>query len=382
MNGGFELHDPWLLVLLVPIAVGARWLSRRRRAAAPFPVLTSLRGEATLRTRAARLVPWLQALALVLLVVAAARPRWGEAESVVRREGLAIQMVLDRSGSMEEDIRFGDRMLPRIQVVQDVFRAFVRGGDDLPGRPHDLIGLTTFARFPEESCPLVGSHEPLLSAVQNLRTVPPFLDKARAPTHDRADAVAQNPLNATAIGDGLARAVLSLIVAEEDIRQARADRGAPELSAGSSDTGFEILGKVVILLTDGDNNSGTDPLEAAELARANGVRVYTILLADREVRRRTLFGDQVVRQLNDKELDRFMATPRAIAEKTGGRAYMASDGAALREVYAEIDRLERTELGRIEYRSYRELFPWPLGIAVGLVLGLGVLGETWLRRAP
>ncbi|MHC4831555.1 MAG: vWA domain-containing protein, partial [Planctomycetota bacterium] len=298
----------------------------------------------------------------------------GEERSIVKREGLAIQLVLDRSGSMEQEMRYGASTLPRIEVVKRIFDAFVRGGEGLSGRPSDLVGLTTFARFPEENCPLVSLHEPLLVAVKNLRTVAPFLTNARTPTWDHEEARFENPLSATAIGEALYRGALSLIAAEDDLRRARNKEGGNDA--------FRIQGKVMILLTDGENNSGRDPQEAARLAAANGIKVYSVLLADREIHKDTLLGRRVTRQLSDQELERLLDEPRAIAEATGGRAYLATDGEELTEIYQEIDELEHTELGTIEYASHRELFAWPLGIAFALLaLGLA-LESTWLRVAP
>jgi Ca-activated chloride channel family protein len=370
----FEIVDPWILALLAPLAMGAWVLRRRRRPTLTLPDLARFEPRRTLRVRALGGLFWLRALALVLIVVAIARPRLGEERSIVKREGLAIQLVLDRSGSMEQEMRYGASTLPRIEVVKRIFDAFVRGGEGLSGRPSDLVGLTTFARFPEENCPLVSLHEPLLVAVKNLRTVAPFLTNARTPTWDHEEARFENPLSATAIGEALYRGALSLIAAEDDLRRARNKEGGNDA--------FRIQGKVMILLTDGENNSGRDPQEAARLAAANGIKVYSVLLADREIHKDTLLGRRVTRQLSDQELERLLDEPRAIAEATGGRAYLATDGEELTEIYQEIDELEHTELGTIEYASHRELFAWPLGIAFALLaLGLA-LESTWLRVAP
>ncbi|MCU0728026.1 MAG: BatA domain-containing protein, partial [Planctomycetes bacterium] len=213
-----EFAAPLFLGLL-PLLAGAWFLiaRRRREPAVRFPTVRGIVPARTLRLRLRRFPVILRAAAVVLIVIAAARPREGIATSAIRREGLAIQMVLDRSGSMDEELALRGRPAAKIEIVKRIFADFVAGGEDLPGRPNDLVGLTTFARFAEENCPLVGLHEPLLSAVQNLDTVAPFLTAARAPTRDRSAAVAENPLNATAIGDGLRRAVLALVAAEEDL---------------------------------------------------------------------------------------------------------------------------------------------------------------------
>lgn len=356
------------------------WRARRRGSAAAivFPSVARLRGlRPTLRQRAAALVPALEGLALLGLVVAAARPRQGDSRTVVRSEGIAIQMVLDRSGSMEETMRYGGAERKRIDIVKDVFQDFVRGGKELPGRKTDLIGLTTFARFTEESCPLVSTHEPLITAVKNLRTVAPALDRYDQPVWDlrgidmetaRRRGLKENPLNKTAIGDGLQRAILSLVSAEED------------LGRGEGQGGYKIQGKVAIVLTDGENNAGdVDPVEAGKYAASNGIKVYFILFAETTVTQRDLFGRRIVQEIPE---DQILETPRQVAGESGGKAFLARSGDELREIYADIDRLERSDVGRIEYRSYREKYRWFLGPAIALLCLAAVLEQTLFRRIP
>ncbi len=368
-----EFLSPWLFLLLIPIGAAAFFLRRRRcPPAISYPSTANLHPARTLRLRLSGLPNFLRAAAVVLIVLAIARPRQGEATSVVHREGIAIQMVLDRSGSMEEELNYQGRPTPKIEIVKSIFKDFVAGGEDLPGRQSDLLGLTTFARFAEENCPLVSLHEPLLTAVANLKTVPPFITAARVPTWDRSQAAAQNPLSATAIGEGLKRATLALIAAEEDLARGR-ERG--------EDT-YEIKGKVVILLTDGQHNAGLDPLEAADLAKANGIKVYTIVLFDRDVVMETPFGRRIARRLGDAELEQVLEIPRKISERTGGRSFLAADGDALHRIYEEIDQLERVDIGAVTYRTWRERFAIPLLLGVILLLCAQALDATWLRRTP
>ena len=372
-----ELHDPWLLLLGAPFVLLALWRRRAPRAATvAFPTLRSVPRRPTLRVALLPLPRVLTALAIAALVVAVARPRQGEARSLVRQEGIAISLVLDRSGSMDEPMEFEGRRVPRIEIVKQVFRRFVAGGEGLPGRETDLLGLLTFARFPEEACPLVGQYEPLLSAVASLRTVPPFITRERVPTRDPGEAAAPNPLSATAIGDALYRGVLTLVAAEDDVARGRAAAGdaAPD--------GYAIRGKALILLTDGQSNAGRAPREVADLAAENGIRVYYVLLMGRDIQQETFFGRRVAHHLSDDEVDQLMAEPRAIAAATGGEAFFADDGDALEQIYARIDALERVDLGRVEYTSFRELFAWPLLAGVVLLLAAGLLDETVLRRAP
>ncbi|RMG11254.1 MAG: VWA domain-containing protein [Planctomycetota bacterium] len=381
MNGS-SLHDPWLLLAALPFLLLELWRRRHPRdATILFPTLGNVPSTPSLRVLLLPLPRVLFGLGIVALALALARPRQGEARSVVRREGIGISMVLDRSGSMEEEMPYAGRSLPKIDIVKDIFARFVRGDGELPGRQTDLLGLVTFARFPEEACPLVTRYEPLLAAVQNLRTVPPFLTAQRVPTRDRREARAANPLSATAIGEGILRGVLTLVAAEDDLR---ARRGAAQDRAGADTAkeGYALRGKALILLTDGQNNAGRSPLEAAQRAAENGVRIYYVLLMSRDVRQETFFGPSVVHHLSDAEVEAIMEEPRAIAERTGGRAFFAEDGDALKRIYAEIDSLERVDVGEIEYTSYRELYSLPLLLGIALVLVSSFLEETVLRRSP
>jgi Ca-activated chloride channel family protein len=370
----FEIHHPWVLLLLAP-ALGLlawRFRARGRSAAIVFPTVARLKGlRPSLRQRLRVVVPALQGLAVIGLIGAAARPRQGDARTIVRSEGIAIQMVLDRSSSMDEEMSYGGRTQKRIDIVKDVFTQFVAGGDGLAGRKTDLIGLTTFARFTEESCPLVSAHEPLILAVKNLSTVAPALDRYDQPTRDLRNADArglrQNPLNATAIGEGLKRAVLSLITAEED------------LSTGEGQGGFKIKGKAIILLTDGKNNAGEDPVEAGRYAAENGIRVYYILLTEAILYQETLFGRRAVRELSEDEV---LDEAREVVAPSKGKAFLARSGEELREIYEDIDKLERSEVGRIEFRSYREKYRWLLIPAIACALLAFFLGETVFRSIP
>ena len=366
-----EFHNPWMFLLLLPAALVLAWTFRSRRLPVlTFPSVARFRGiRPTLRHRLHCLIPILHCVAVIGLVTAAARPREGDSRTVVQREGIAIQMVLDRSGSMEQEMMYGGERRRRIDIVRDVFLDFVVGDEDgqLEGRTNDLVGLTTFARFTEESCPLVALHEPLITTVKNLSTVAPFLDQFRQPTWDRRVAKFNNHLNKTAIGDGLYRAVLSLVTAEEDFAR------------GEDEGGYKIEGKVIIILTDGENNAGMDPIKAGRYAAANGVRIYYIVFRELFELIDGLFTPTVRREIPAEEL---LALPRQVAEPTGGRAYVAKSGDQLREIYSEIDALERTDIGKIEFLSYHERFHVFLLPAIACLVLATLLGETIFRRSP
>lgn len=383
----FEFNHPWMLLLVVPSLALLVWRSRSQKgtAAIVFPSVARLKGlRPTLRQRARLLVPLLQAAAICGFVVAAARPRQGDAQTVIKSQGIAIQMVLDRSGSMEETMVYDGNRRKRMDIVKDVFMKFVAGDDDLAGRKTDLIGLTTFARFTEESCPLVSQHEPLITAVKNLGTVAPALDQFDQEVRNVKEAqrqrvkLKQNPFNATAIGDGIYRAVLSLVAAEEDLKaeETEADDGSQSLTGDQSE--YEITGKVIILLTDGENNSGMDPVEAGLFADKNEIRLYYIVFREPLEYQQTLFGQRVGRELSPDEI---LAVPRKVVEPKG-RAFLAKSGDELKQIYEEIDNLEKSEIGKIEFRSYHEKYHWFLipGFACAVIAAF--LAETFFRRIP
>ncbi|MEM0969934.1 MAG: VWA domain-containing protein, partial [Verrucomicrobiota bacterium] len=128
----------------------------------------------SLRQRLRAFLPWLRWLAMVLLIVALARPQKGTEQIQEKSEGIAIEMVVDRSGSMGEEMQFGGKRLNRLEVVKRVFQDFVLGdGKGLPGRGNDLVGMISFARFAETTCPLTMGHGALprfLETVQLART--------------------------------------------------------------------------------------------------------------------------------------------------------------------------------------------------------------------
>ncbi len=373
----YELHNPWLLLLAIPAFAILFWRHRRKSgvAAILFPSVARLKGLApTFRQQARVLVPVLEALSILGLVAAAARPRQGDARTIVRSEGIAIEMVLDRSSSMEDPMRYGGVERRKIDIVKEVFTNFIAGKSGLAGRKTDLIGLTTFARFTEESCPLITPHEPLLTAVKNMRTVPPALNQYDEPVPKeklqqyRQGELKVNPLNATAIGDGLQRAVLSLVTAEEDLK------------SGESQGAFKIKGKVIILLTDGQNNAGEiDPEEAGRYAASNGIRVYYIVFGETTVYQETIFGRRAVGEMSEEQI---LEDPRKVVGESGGKAYLAKSGEELLDIYDGIDKLERSEIGKIEFRSYQEKYHLFLIPAIASLVLAVLLGETVFRGVP
>jgi len=328
-----RLANPWFLVLLLllPLLLGGR---RRREAAVRYPSLTVLRAIAPSGAGGRRaLLGVLRALALILLIVALARPQLGSAETRVHREGVDVILAVDVSGSMlAEDFTLGNGRASRIDVVKSVVKEFVAA------RPEDRIGLVLFAARPYTQCPLTLDHGWLL---QNL-------DQAKVGMIE----------DGTAIGSALATAV---------------NRLRPSTAHS----------KFVVLLTDGQNNAGRiTPQTAAEAAAAIGVKVYTVGAGTRGLApypTQDFFGNKVYRPM---QVDIDEDVLKKIAATTNGRYFRATDTASLRDVYKEIDRAEKTAFEAPEFLDYRELYPWLAWPALALVLVEIVLAETRLRRLP
>lgn len=350
----------WIWLLLIPLVGGLVWRQARgdRQPAAMFSSIADLkRLPVTLMQRVRRILPWLYGIGLCLLVVALARPQSGKSESRVTGEGIAIELVLDVSGSMEAlDFQLNGKDTSRLAAVKHVIREFVLGSRSLglSGRKDDLIGLVAFGGFADSKCPLTLDHGALVDIVMGLEVPKPVRDRSGRIINQQA---LQDEL-ATAIGDGVALGVDRL-------------RGAKAKS------------KVLVLLTDGDNNAGAvDPREAATIAHETGIRVYTIGIGRNGVvpiPQEDEFGKRVLVPAQfriDEELLREMA-------QTGSGAYFhASDSAGLAQVYAQIDKLEKSEFHETKYSEYTELFGWFAGPGLALLLAVGVLRETRFRTLP
>ena len=196
----------------------------------------------------------LRCAALVFLVVAIARPRKGTERVVERTEGVAIEMVIDRSGSMKQEMKYRGERLNRFEVVKRVFGEFVIGNDSgLKGRPNDLIGMVAFARYPDAVCPLIHDHATLLQFV-----------KATELVQLRSE-------DGTGIGDAIALAAACLQTVEEELKR----KGAAE-----GDRAFTIKSKAIVLLTDGVESSRRAPVESGRHGIAIDRRVDRRLLRE------------------------------------------------------------------------------------------------------
>ncbi len=341
--GSIQFRETWLLLAglaAIPVVL-LSWRSAGRLVFSSLSLLPA--HTSTWRTRLAWVPHALLGLAVVALAIAMAGPRVGRATEHIEREGIAIMMVVDVSGSMQAlDLSSASKEQTRLQAVQSVFEEFVLGRGDLPGRPNDAVGLVTFARYADSRCPLTLDHENLAAIARSLEIVPN-----------------RSSENATAIGDGLGLAVERL----------RRDKHAS---------------KVVILLTDGVNNAGEEtPLSAADLARTLGIKVYTVGAGTNgmaPVRVPDMFSGGTSLRRMRVEIDE--KTLEAIASSTGGKYFRAADLDGLRAVYKEIDRLERTKHGEDHLRDWNEYYAWFVALGLLLAVLAWIAKATVWRRLP
>jgi len=326
----WTLASPAWLALLALLPLAWWWARRRRRDALVLPALATAHGlPRTWRERLRWAPDALRALVFAGIVLALARPQELAAGRPETTSGVDIVLALDASGSMKaEDFQPRNRL----EVAKQAAIEFLRE------RTSDRLGLVTFAGQAVTQAPLTLDHEAVESSI------------ARIEIGGLADG--------TAIGTALATAVNRLRVSD-------------------------AKSKVVILLTDGVNNAGQiDPLTAAEMAQALGVRVYTVgvgttgeapyLLDDPRFGRRYV---RVVVRIDEDVL-------REIARRTGGQYFRATDPEALTRVYAAIDRLERSPLEGRRPVTRIDRYAWLLAGVLGLVALEGVLRGTIFRRLP
>ncbi len=308
-------NEPTLLLLLLalPVVLLLKWRAGDQASPGRFSNLALLAGfRTTWRIR----YRWLPALirvgALAMLVVALARPQVGQAETVLPGQGVDIALVLDLSGSMAaSSLSTGSRL----QVAQRVLTDFIEDRED------DRIGLVIFRQEALVLSPLTLDYDALAQLVDQASSVP-------LP-------------DGTAIGVGLASAI-------DLLRDSRA------------------RSRVAILLTDGENTLGSiEPLAAARIAEALGVRVHTIGVI--------ALGSRMAGTLNVNE-----TALREIADVTGGQYFPAESEQALEAIYASIDRLETSRIGRPQFAAYDELAVYFLAAALSLLaMELGLRSTVW-----
>lgn len=318
----------WVL-LLIPVLVFWYIRSQKRLASdLRFPTLSVFAAvKPTWRERIRLLPAVLRMIVLAAIIVALARPQTSSQGENIYTEGIDIAMLLDISGSMLAEDFHPNRIVAAKAVAED----FVKG------RAHDRIGLVIFAGQSFTQCPMTLDYRVLTGLLKQVK--PGMVE------------------DGTAIGMAIAQGVNRL----------------KESKAKS---------KVMILLTDGVNNRGEiDPITAAQIAQTFAIRIYTVgvgTVGEAPYPVQTPFG---IRYQN-VPVDVDEKTLTAIATLTGGQYFRAKNNQALKQIYAEIDRLEKTRIEVKSYRSYTERFyAWTwIGLA-GLLLELLALG-TILRKVP
>ena len=325
VNPGFLL----LLLLLPLVGIWYYWRRKNHYASLTMSSMEPLAGASSFRGKLRSLLPILRGIASIALIIALARPQETLKEQEINAEGIDIALVMDLSSSMLAQ----DFKPDRLEVSKRVAAEFV------DKRQFDRIGLAVFAGEAFTQCPLTTDH----------RVLKEFLDNLECGILE----------DGTAIGMGLATAVNRLKESE-------------------------VESKVVILLTDGDNNAGyVKPLTAAEIAREFDVKVYTIGVGSRgkalaPVSRRSdgkyIFGLATV-QIDEDLLIK-------IAEMTGGRYFRATSAESLEKIYAEIDKLEKTEIEITSIKRYNEKFHRFAFVGLLFLVIEVLLRYTFLRTIP
>ncbi|GJQ24776.1 aerotolerance regulator BatA [Candidatus Brocadia sapporoensis] len=328
-------RDPLFLVflLVIPPLIYVYFRSRGTNQVV-FPSLEALKKiKPSFAQRYRHILIILRSTAIVLFVIALARPQYGNKQTKVTTEGIDIVLAVDVSGSMlAEDFEIAGRRYNRLHVVKQVVKDFIMK------RTNDRIGLVVFAGRPYTQCPMTLDYGMLLQ----------LLDKVEIGMVE----------DGTAIGSALGSSI-------ERLKNTKAKS------------------KVIILLTDGRNNSGEiDPFTAAEIARTFGIKIYAIGAGTKGLApfpAFDIFGNKVMKQV---KVDIDDDALREIARITDGNYYRATDTESLKEIYGQIDKLEKTESDVTQYTEYNELFHYFLLSAFGLLFVELGLAKTKLRKIP
>ena len=350
----FQNPYAFFLLLGIPfIFILKLKIKKKESTGIPFPSVSLAQGiPKSFRQRLEILKPLLLILAIIFLVIAIARPRYGIEELKDINKGIAIEMVVDRSGSMGAEIQYGGNSINRLDAVKSVFSSFILGdGKDLKGRPDDLVGMISFARYADTVYPLSLSHNTLNSFLQEVTLV----------NNKNEDG--------TAIGDALSLAAARLKTVNKNTT-----------SAGSKNN-YTIKSKIIILLTDGQNNWGKrSPIQAAQLAKDWGIKIYAIGIGGGNswVTINTIMGKQRIPTRSDLDVD----TLTKVAKLTGGSYFSADNVKNLKAVYTKINKLEKSEIESVKYVDYKEAFS-PFALLALIFISMYIIFSiTLLRRIP
>lgn len=328
-------QDPLILILiiLVPLII-FNYFWRRGSGSIRFSSVSPFKKiKPAWAAKVRHVLIFLRAIVILLLVVALARPQFGEEETKIKTEGVDIILALDVSGSMlAEDFEIGGKRYNRLHVVKEAVKDFIKG------RENDRIGMVVFAGMAYTQCPLTLDYGVLLQ----------FLKKVEIGMVE----------DGTAIGSAIG-------VCTERLRKT------------------EAKSKVIVLLTDGRNNAGEiDPLTAAEIAKTFNIKIYTIGAGTRgpaPFPAKDMFGNKTLKAV---KIDIDDDTLTQIARTTDGQYFRATDTNSLKEIYKQIDALEKTQTEVTKYTEYRELFHYLVIPTLGLILFEIALANTRFRRIP
>ncbi|UCF64231.1 MAG: VWA domain-containing protein [bacterium] len=330
----FRFANPEYLILLsiLPLLVVYHWRrSHRLSGKIKYSTLRNMKNlPSTWRQKVRKYGFLFRMFVLILLIIGLARPQSGTRKQEITTEGIDIMLVLDVSSSMKaEDFKPKNR----IEAAKAVATEFIEG------RNNDRIGLVIFAGEAFTQCPLTLDYGVLTDLLENIQIAPEAWD-------------------GTAIGNGIATSVMRL-------------------------KDSKAKSKVIILLTDGRNNAGEiNPQTAAQVAETFDIRVYTIGAGTRGSAMYPiddpLFGRRYVSM--PVEIDEDLL--RNIAHQTGGKYFRATDTEKLREIYQEINEMEKTKIQVKEFTKYRELYVNYAGAGLLLLILEILLFNTVLRKLP
>jgi Ca-activated chloride channel family protein len=327
--------QPYFLLLLCLLPLLA-WLKGRhgREPAFLYSSVQLVKGITNLhRSSAGSILPKLRWLALALLIVAFARPQLGEGGAQITASGIDIVVALDMSGTMSsEDFELHNEPANRLEVAKDVLQKFIAK------RVNDRIGLVAFAGRAYTAAPLTLDHDFLLQNLERLN------------------------LGVVEDGTAIGSAIMTALNRLRDIQS---------------------KSKILVLMTDGQNNAGqVPPLTAAEAAETLGVKIYTIGVGTRGVARMPVTDQFGRRRYVNQKVDIDEDTLKQIAEKTKARYFRADSAETLRTIYNEIDRLEKTTATVKRFQHYRDIFEWFALPGLIILLLEIILSHTVWRKLP
>lgn len=329
----FRFEDPWLLLFFLMVPFLTIRGKGKQQATISYSSIDTLQAIRSARVEILSILPLvLRVIAISLLVLSLARPQEGYKSTEILSVGVDIMLALDTSGSMQAlDFIKDEKRDTRLAMVKDVVSQFI------DNRPNDRMGMVVFGSEAYTQCPLTLDQGILKSFLSKL-------DIGMAG-------------DSTAIGSAIGIAVKRL----KDL---------------------ESKSKVIILLTDGQNNAGSlPPLQAAQTAKAFGIKIHTIAVGTHGKAPflvNSIFGQRYVYQQVDIDED----TLKKISDLTGGQYFRATDLESLKTIYKQIDEMEKSEVKVIDHSEYTELFHYFLIPGLLILLLEILLSNTVLRRIP